>query len=390
MYKKSIMKRLLIVTITAVTLCLSCQHLEFVPGENSEDTEETRKPLEITPNSLQIAYNEGFYGIYTSEEQWGECTVLSPNTVRIDQVNYIRKLTNEEKNQIGDSISFRIELYAAYDEWDRNANSWYFKVPKGTTITSKEDLEGIGKFPLIIYTTPYFHHENEFNHITYERNISAYAQDLRDPESDIYIQYEVESNPQKFFSDTIPYCDQPGFRADIFIDTKDKGTIPNTVTNVYVPLISRNLEEGEEVFSTSFKLGEDIEDAYIWYTSSGHGSKEEARTRQHLVSIDDKEVANFDSKIACTPYEYYDEINPWGRKCPGCTWRYPTRNWCQGGEIEPRILKLGSLAKGTHTFTLDTKQMNDEGVNKGINTVTPIAGYLSTNAVIIGRKKSTK
>ncbi|GEM_PF-2979553 len=374
------------VAVGIVIAILSCQRLSLEPVNQLSGAEETRQPLKITPNSLQIAHNEGFYGFYTSEDQWGNCPILSPNTIRISQVNYVRKLTEEEKNKIGDSISFRIELYAGYDEWDRNANSWYFKVPKGTVITKDTDFRSVGKFPFIIYTTPYFAYNSNFNHITYQRDISVYAQDLRDPESDVYIQYEVGANPQSLFSKDRPYCDQPGFRVDIFIDTKDEGTISNKEQNVYLPLISRNLYKGEEKMSTSFELEEGIEDAYIWYTTSGHGGKEEGRTRQHIFLLDDTKIASFDSKVSCEPYDYYDHINPWGARCPKCTWRYPTRNWCQGGEISPRYIKIGSLTKGKHTLLLNVETLTGEE-DTGLNRIAEIKGYLATNIVIIGSKK---
>ncbi|MDF2514848.1 MAG: hypothetical protein K0R59_144 [Sphingobacterium sp.] len=383
--KKKCFSALAALAITAMTL--SCQRVSMEPAVPVNNTEGTRQPLSITPNSLQIANKQGFYGFYTSEDQWGKCEVVSPNTTRISQVNYVRKLTTEEKNSIGDSVSFRIELYAAYDEWDRNANSWYFKVPKGTVITKDTDFKTIGRFPLIIYTTPYFAYNTQFNHITYQRDIGTYAQDLRDPDSDVYIQYEVGANPNALFNSAVPFCDQPGFRADIFIDTHDEGIVPNVEKNVYVPLISQNLKEGEEKVSRSFELKEDIEDAYIWYTSSGHGANEEGRTRQHVISIDGTEVTSFDSKVSCEPYEYYDRINPRGGRGPLSTWRYPTRNWCQGGEIVPRVIKIGNLTKGTHTLLLNVETLTGE-FDSGLNIITPIHGYLSTNMVIIGRKKN--
>jgi len=369
--------------VTAIAAAvISCQRVSMEPVDQNEGG---RNAIKVTPNSLQIATNAAFYGFYTGEDQWGKCSVLSPNTIRISQVNFVRKLTDEEKNTIGDSISFRIELYAGYDEWDRNANSWYFKVPKGTVITKDTDFKTVGRFPFIIYTTPYFLYNTQFNHITYQRDISAYAQDLRDPNSDVYIQYEVGANPEKFYSSAIPYCDQPGFKADIFIDTRDNGMVSNNESNVYVPLVSRNLNTGEEKISTSFELKDDIDDAYIVYTSSGHGSKEEGRTREHIISLDGTQITSFDSKVSCEPYDYYDKINPHGLKCSGCTWRYPTRNWCQGGEIVPRHINLGKVKKGQHTLLLNVEKVTGE-YSSGLNKIAQIAGYLATNMVIIGRK----
>ncbi|WP_343561652.1 peptide-N-glycosidase F-related protein [Sphingobacterium sp.] len=382
------MKKVLFFIFAMAVVVLSCKRISMEAVEPEKEAQGTRQQLEIVPNSIQIADQAAFYGFYTSEDQWGKCSILSPNTIRISQTNYVRKLTEEEKNKIGDSISFRIELYAAYDEWDRNANSWYFKLPKGTSITKDTDFKSIGRFPLIIYTTPYFYYKDRFNHITYQRNISAYAQDLRDPKSDIYIQYEVGANPQKYKTDSIPYCDQPGFKADLFIDTKDAGTIANQEKDIYVPLISRNLQKGEEKLSFSFELKEDLENGYILYTSSGHGDLEEARTRQHSLSLDDKVVSNFDSKISCKPYDYYDKINPHGRICPTCTWRYPTRNWCQGGEIVPRRINIGNLSKGQHTLLLNVEKLTGELEITGVNRVAELKGYLSTNMVIIGSKKN--
>lgn len=119
--------------------------------------------LTVSPNSLKIADRESFYGIYTSSSQWGACAVKTSNTVRKGSGTYLRQLTDAEKDLIGNSIDFRIELYAAYDEWDRIATSWYIKVPKGTTTLEDVDYNSYVKTSFIHYTTPYFLYSASFN-----------------------------------------------------------------------------------------------------------------------------------------------------------------------------------------------------------------------------------
>lgn len=365
-----------------ISLFSSCKRLGYEAVDKPTEAQAVREPLDITPNSLKISEGEGYYGVYTSQEQWGGCPVNSAGTQRIGPGTYIRKLSESEKAHIGDSIGFRIELYAAYDEWDRDAFSWYFKVPKGTEITSAGDLDGVVRSPLIMYTTPYFSHLSDFNHITYERDISVYAQDLRDSGSDVYIMYEVGANPAALLpKGEYSFCDYPGTRADIFIDTKDEGTIANQETRIYVPLIAGRLTTGEEVKEITFDLGEDVSNALIWYTTSGHGrdNREEGRSRQHVLSVDDKEVGNFNSKVVCDP-AYYQKINPHG----GGGWNYPTRNWCQGGEIAPRFFEVGPLKKGQHVFKLDVGMLNDDGYSFSVNAKTEIydGGYLNTHLLL--------
>jgi len=371
---------------------LSCnKNSEIVTRDLIDIQDKTNETVIVSPNSVQIADNEGFFGIYSAASQWSPCKINTSNTRRIKSGTFVRLLTDDEKSQIGDSISFRIELHAAFDEWDRNANSWYIKVPKSTTMLSDINVDNYIKTPLIIYTTPYFLHNTNPNTITYKRDISLFAEDLRDKDYDVYIIYDVDANTQRFYgsTDSKDYCDYPGFRADIFIDTFDKGEIKDKKTKVYVPLISRGIKPTEEITTINFTLKEDIEDVIIWYTSSGHGAgnAEEGITRQHVLSVDSKEIANFSSKVICTPYEYYDFINPWGYKGPNATWRYPTRNWCQGGEIIPRLINAGNLKAGIHTFKIDVNKLNEKGgYTYGTNMPIEPGNSLITNAVLIGNK----
>ena len=72
--------------------------------------------MNVSPNSLKVADNESFYGIYTSSAQWGTCAVQTANTRRTASGSYIKLLTDAEKDLVGNDIDFRIELYAGYDE----------------------------------------------------------------------------------------------------------------------------------------------------------------------------------------------------------------------------------------------------------------------------------
>lgn len=371
--------------LALVCVAISCQREQ--PLEKADRLSATAGSsaalLTVSPNSLKIADRESFYGIYTSSSQWGACAVKTSNTVRKGSGTYLRQLTDAEKDLIGNSIDFRIELYAAYDEWDRIATSWYIKVPKGTTTLEDVDYNSYVKTSFIHYTTPYFLYSASFNHITYKRDVSTFAYDLRDKNYDVYIGYEIGANPSKYLPSGWEdnYCDYPGFEADIFIDTKDTGTISDSSALVVVPLLSKDLTSGMEVSTVSFALDQDVTNAYIRISSSGHGN-EEGANRTLKLSVDDTQAGSFSTKVICTPYSYYDGINPYGAKCSGCTWRYPYRNWCQGGEVAPVTVQVGNLTKGTHTFKLDAGTRVEPSAGE-----TTIDNTLVTYAVLIADKK---
>lgn len=336
-------------------------------------------------SSFKVANKESFYGIYSDKSQWSVCTVNSSNTIRRGSGSYVRKLTDSEKDLIGSNIDFRIELSAAYDIWDRNAYSWYIKVPKGTTTLQNLNPDNYAKVSFIHYTTPYFKYNTNPNSITYRRDISEFAQDIKDKNADVYIGYDVEANPTETEAGK-SYCDSPGFKADIFIDTKASSFVLDNSAKIIAPVMSKQLSTGSEITTVNFTLGEDISNAYIRISTSGHSGQEEGRNRDMSIYIDNTMVTTFNTKVVCTPYEYYDKINPYGARCNSCTWRYPWRNWCQGGEVAPRTFKIGNLTKGSHSFKIDAGMLTEPPVDAGRK---PMDGYFITYAVIVGDRPGT-
>lgn len=334
-------------------------------------------------SSFKIANGESFYSIYHEYPQWGVCPVKSSNTKRYAGGSYIRLVSDSEKDLIGNNIDFRIELYAGYDIWDRNAYSWYIKVPKGTTNLQNINPNNYTKVSFIHYTTPYFKYDTNPNRITYKKDISEFAQDLKDKNADIYIGYEIDANPPGPEGNT-SYCDTTGFKADIFIDSKASIAVLDNSAKIIAPVMSQKLTTGSEITTVNFTLDQDISNAYIRISTSGHSFQEEGRNRDMSMYIDGKLTTTFNTKVTCNPASYFDSINPHGAKCDICTWRYPYRNWCQGAEVSPRIFRIGDLKKGSHSFKIDAEMLTEPTVGR-----TPMNGYFITYIVIVGEKAGT-
>ncbi|OOG19743.1 hypothetical protein BWD42_07530 [Sphingobacterium sp. CZ-UAM] len=374
-------------------MLLACACLFFQSCKQDQLTV-TPLPTERTvlPNQLRLSEKENFYGGY-GNTLWTGCPVNTKNTRRYGPGAYIKLLSPEEKAQIGNSIDFRIELHAAYDQWDRNAYSWYIKVPKGKTGLADINPNDYTKTSFIHYTTPYFAHDSTPNKITYKRDVSEFAPDLRDPAYDVYIGYEIGANPTNksnggYLDDgwQKEYCSYAGFHAEVFIDTKTKAVLKEEQDNtVVLPLLSEGIRAVEYVEKT-FTTDTDMQDAYLRISSSGHGSgnMEEGMFREFEVILDDKTVEKFSTEQSCTPRSYYDDINPYG----GGGWTYPTRNWCQGGEIIVHKIALGKLSKGTHRIKLDVAKVLGTLDPLIINKRVPVSNgnYLQTYLVLVGQK----
>ncbi|WP_188315912.1 peptide-N-glycosidase F-related protein [Chitinophaga agrisoli] len=338
-------------------------------------------PDTISNVRIKLAEQLSFYGIYDFGQTWRTCAVNDGNATRLNGYMFARKLSVDEKKQVGNRLELNFTLQARYDGWDRIAEFGYIKTPLNYAGPLQPDSVWQERTGIARFITPYFLQYNAFNKIDYSFDVSAFAPDLRSTDKDVWIVYQVAANPT--YTDPTKkdtgFCALDGFRLDASF--LSNGSTANDSTRYFRNLFSCNITGTAQV-SVSFELAKPVRQLTAYITNSGHGN-EEGLVRRNTVLVDNTQKGNYSTKVLCTPASYYDGINPNGAKGPGVTWRYPTRNWCQGGTVPPAAVLIGDLPAGTHTFTLDmTRVIEAGGVARSV--VAPIDGNLEVTAFLSG------
>lgn len=373
------MKNLFPVLLVCLCLAAACSKDKAAgPGKKDDNNP---LPDTVSNISIQLAQNVAFYGIYDFSQQWQTCAVNNGIATRLNGYTFVRKLTAAEKSQLGNNLRLNFTLHARYDGWDRIAEFGYIKTPLNYAGAMLPDSVWQKRTGIARYITPYFLKYNSFNKIDYSFDVSAFAQDLRSTLEDVWIIYQVAANPTYTDPSHVDtgFCALDGFHLDASL--LSNGSTANDSTKYFQNLFSQNVT-GNGIVTVTFQLAKPAHNVMAFITTSGHGN-EEGWARQNVIGIDGVQKGSYSTKVLCTPATYYDSINPNGAKGPGTTWRYPTRNWCQGGTVPPHSIVIGDLPAGTHTFTLDMSKLVEAGGTVR-NIVTAVNGNIEAEAYLTG------
>jgi hypothetical protein len=136
-----------------------------------------------------------------------------------------------------------------------------------------------------------------------------------------------------------------------------------------IPLANKqsfnNYAEGasDEIGTTrktvTFELPADTEETQLVLITSNHGANaggEEYIRREHFVFVDEEPVLEYiPGRDSCEPFRVYNTQGN-GIYGPGPMtdeeWQ-SFSNWCPGDVIDRRIISLGSVEMGEHTFVID-------------------------------------
>jgi hypothetical protein len=350
------------------------------------------KPQTELAGTISLLNGARFYGVYSSGSstgQWTSCT--DPNVapvgaaVKLNGFTYLRKLTATEKTQIGSTVTLNLKLYAQYDGWDRTFEVAVLNTPLNT---SKDSLPSLldqrAKVGWIM--TPYFLKSQTPNTINYNSyDLSALAQQLRRTDQDTWIYVTIGANVDygEPTAAGLSFCDNIGFQLDASLVTSGS-TADNPTQFARSVINASNTTNG--IFTTTVTLPKAVTNGMLTIFTTGHGN-EEGRSRINVVSVDNVQKTSVSTRIFCTPASYYDGINPNGAKGPYSTWRYPVRNWCQGGALSPIMVSVGNLSAGAHTFKFDLSKLEYQvsGISPVLsNSVQPISGNVNYAAYLTG------
>lgn len=329
------------------------------------------------PYTLQVFNQAVYYGMYQETVNYP----VPDGLIRLKNWSYGKKLTQEQLDSFGNTLTATVTLNPLCDNYDRIGNVNMVLVPAGQESYAYDDTNikriEIGRFitpfmdknNMSVQEVPYVYELNHLTNVFHDESITS--------EYDIWIELEVygyQGGPgQGGAAVEIAGC---AGRDDVYMGslTFESTHNPQLIygdDHYFKSLINKfelkNYTEegtdelGKTVKTITFTLEEDIPNAKFHLITSNHGSNqggEEYKRRWHYVYIDGSEEANFSYRPggkSCEQYRIYN-TQPNGIYGPNpmslSAW-LSFNNWCPGDVIPNRIIEVGALAAGEHTFKIE-------------------------------------
>lgn len=310
-------------------------------------------------NQLNIFNKIVFYNGYATTS-----TLPTPTgVVRLANARYAKKIEATDLSKVLNTLSLNVTIGALCDNYDRIGGAFFSMVPTGDSITSanKQTIE-IGRF-----ITPFMNKNVSPTEVSYSYNLDHLVGVLKDPAflqtHDIWVEFflfGVPSAAQK----QVAGC---AGREDVFEGTltfeTTAGTNPKS-SSLPKPLWNKN--EMNKTTKSDFPgtaarivyFSNDIElkDAYVQLITSAHGAGqggEEYVRRDHFAYFDNNQVLKYKpGGISCEPFRQYNTQGNgiYGTSAKSTSWWTAWNNWCPGDKIPNRLIKLGNVLPGKHSF----------------------------------------
>lgn len=346
-----------------------------------------------------------YYGMY-------EATVNEPipaGLIRNSNSSYGRMLTQEELDSFGNTLTMTVTLNPLCDNYDRIGNVNIAFVPKGQTTYNYSQVRRIeiGRFitPFMnknsttVTEVPYVYNLDHLTNLFHNTAITT--------EYDLWVELEVygyQGGPgQGGAAVEIPGC---AGRNDVYMGSLTlDSTVDTTITapeDYFCVPLSYKFEMkdytllGTDILNQTtksivFTLDSPAQNAQLHLVMSNHGAGtngEEYVRRQHYVYFDGEEVLTYKpGGKSCEPYRMY---NTQGNGIYGPSPRTLSQwlsfnNWCPGDVIPNRVISLGDVAAGQHTYKIEVPEavfFNNDGYF-------PMSVYMTGdgfNGVVLGQK----
>ncbi len=283
---------------------------------------------------------------------------VKPGLVRINNTQYIRKLTNEEKQSIGDSITVKVIVKFGCDDYDRIGRVTLFYVPKDKNYDSPDAKQ----FELLRIMTPFNYKTRQPDNIPYVTTVNQLAGLFKDKGADIWIMTEIFGTTGAGQKETMGCTGSLlTYTASVNIIT-NKAKKANSVKPIallsYFELNGKDTTAGHNAKEILFHLDKTIKSAVLYLITSGHGAGqggEEYNWREHVIYVDGKEFARIAVNQNCAPYEIY---NTRTNGIYGPNIAQERRSWCPGAPVITRAINLGTLTPGNHIIKIAVPDAN--------------------------------
>ncbi|QTE22297.1 peptide-N-glycosidase F-related protein [Polaribacter cellanae] len=294
---------------------------------------------------------------------------------RINNSKYVTKLNIADLEKLSNRLQLEIKVNAACDNYDRIGDVTLFIFPKNEDFNTNKSIKNI---EIARFITP-------FMDKNVAPNLTSYKYDL-DNVSDLLSNTNMNKKYDfwlQFNLFGVPYAAQKQIkgckgRIDTFIGSLQFSSTYDATKNEikklqFKPLITSfhlNNYNGTDVVGKTIKkidfiLDENMKNAKLYLITSNHGANrggEEYIRRNHIISIDNKVVLEYKpGGKSCEPFRklntqkngiYGKEISSTGKKKEWKSWN----NWCPGDKVPIRVIELGSLKKGKHSFKINVPE----------------------------------
>lgn len=333
------------------------------------------------PYELNMFDKAIYYGMYQG-------TVDEPvpaGAIRNSNSSYGKKLTQEQLNSFGNTLTMTVTLNPLCDNYDRIGKVNLAFVEKDASTYVYDDVERIeiGRFitPFMnknnttVQEVPYVFEVDNLTKIFHDEAITS--------KYDLWIELEVYGYQGDDRGGAVREIAGCAGRSDVYMASLDFVSNNNPRLqqgpNFFMPIIyyyelkNYTLDGtdvlGQTVKTVNFTLEEDFPNAKLYLITSNHGANaggEEYVRRQHRVSFNDERVLTYTpGGVSCEPFRKYNtQANGiYGSSRSEASWR-ATNNWCPGDKIPTRVIELGDLKAGEHSFKIEVPNarfVNNEG-----------------------------
>ena len=306
---------------------------------------------------------------------------------------YARQLTAAELQSIGTSLSMRVTIAAACDNYDRIGNVNLALVPKGATTYTPANVPHI---ELGRYITPFMDKNRSPSSVSYDYDISNMAALFK--ETSLNTQYDFWVELQVF---GVPYAANTQIagcsgRNDVFYGSLELTTnapAPAQSTNVLLPLLFQaslnNYQTtatdtlGRTTRTVTVTVPANLSDAALFLITSNHGANsggEEYNRRVHYAYFDNVlRLSYTPGRVSCEPFRQYNtQANGIYGPSPRTNVQWQSfSNWCPGDKIDIRRINLGAVPAGTHSFRIRVPSAQFVGGQGDIPTSVYLQGKTS-------------
>ncbi|MES2558503.1 MAG: peptide-N-glycosidase F-related protein [Bacteroidota bacterium] len=331
--------------------------------------------------TFKVFDNELFIDGYANGQlaKYNDSLPPSAGVVRLRTSLVTKKFTPAQLASVGTDLAMKVLIKASCDNYDRGGHVSLAFVPKGQTTYNPDSTRRI---EIARFITPFMNKNKKPDTVPYVyeiNNIAAILNEKKVTDSfDVWCELDVFGVPYAAHTQ-ITGC---AGRADVFFGSVDFTSTTSAAVqsnNVLVALGNQldfnNYQAkatdvlGETVKTISYTLPVKTYHTKVYLITSNHGAGtngEEYNRRVHSVYADGVSVLDYLPGFeTCEPYRKYNtQANGIYGPSPRTDEQWQSfSNWCPGAYIPTRIIYLGTLDAGAHTFKIEVPSALFQGAD---------------------------
>jgi hypothetical protein len=331
--------------------------------------------------------------------------------LRLDAGRVLVKKVKLPKYQLQSKVTVNVTLTSNGDPWDKSGS--LFVIPKTSNLTlvdfetGKFDLKTLNqKFPVVsTYAKDTLLHEPNVELLRFMTpfGVGHFTNDERVKDrKPVYIpKWEDNVNWSQDITHLLPLLEDEVY-IGVFVDTWtkegynitvsldfDESDIPNHVKKQQgiIPLVNTSKyasdqrlydEFSRSDLEVSFEMLSTAKNAKLYYITTGHGGHsggDEFVQKENRISLDDATIKSFIPwRDDCASFrrfnptsgtwkanQFYNDVDDCEKIASSDLSR---SNWCPGSDIQPEIIPLTNITKGTHTLTISIPNAQEAKQNE--------------------------